>query len=85
MTNKLKIHPQGERELVMTRAFDAPRRMVFDAYTRPELIRRWLGGFSGWQFDVCEVDLREGGKYRWVWRNSDGHTMGMGRFDARQK
>jgi uncharacterized protein YndB with AHSA1/START domain len=78
MTNKLKIHPQGERELVMTRAFDAPRKMVFDAYTKPELIRRWLGSSVGWQFDVCEVDLREGGKYRWVWRNSDGRTMGMG-------
>lgn len=78
MTNKLKIHPHGERELVMTRAFDAPRRMVFDAYTKPELIRRWLGAFGGWQFDVCEVDLREGGKYRWVWRNSAGDRMGMG-------
>jgi uncharacterized protein YndB with AHSA1/START domain len=78
MTNKLKIHPQGEREIVMTRAFDAPRKMVFDAYTKPELIRRWLGAMDGWQFDVCEVDLREGGKYRWVWRSSDGSTMGMG-------
>jgi uncharacterized protein YndB with AHSA1/START domain len=78
MTNKLQIKPQGERELVMTRVFDAPRRMVFDAYTKPELIRRWLGGAEGWQFDVCDVELREGGKYRWVWRHSDGRTMGMG-------
>ena len=76
--NKLQIYPQGDRELVMKRAFAAPRRMVFDAYTRPELIRRWLGAFAGWEFDVCEVDLREGGAYRWVWRNTDGRTMGMG-------
>lgn len=78
MTNKLQIFPQGERELVMKRAFDAPRRMVFDAYTKPALIRKWLGAMNGWEFDVCEVDLREGGKYRWVWRNVDGRTMGMG-------
>jgi uncharacterized protein YndB with AHSA1/START domain len=75
---KLQIYPQGDRELVMKRAFAAPHRMVFDAYTRPELIRRWLGAFAGWEFDVCEVDLREGGAYRWVWRNTDGRTMGMG-------
>jgi uncharacterized protein YndB with AHSA1/START domain len=76
--NKLQIYPQGDRELVMKRAFAAPRKMVFDAYTKPELIRRWLGAFGGWEFDVCEVDLREGGAYRWVWRNTDGRTMGMG-------
>ena len=76
--NKLQIYPQGDRELVMKRAFAAPRKMVFDAYTKPELIRRWLGAFAGWEFDVCEVDLREGGAYRWVWRNTDGRTMGMG-------
>lgn len=76
--NKLQIYPQGDRELVLKRAFAAPRKMVFDAYTKPELIRHWLGVSGGWEFDVCEVDLREGGAYRWVWRNTDGRTMGMG-------
>jgi uncharacterized protein YndB with AHSA1/START domain len=76
--NKLQIYPQGDRELVMKRAFAAPRKMVFDAYTKPELLRRWLGVSDGWKLDVCEVDLREGGAYRWVWRNTDGRTMGMG-------
>lgn len=76
---KLKITPKGERELVITRDFAAPRRLVFDAYTKPELIRRWLSGLDGWSFDVCDVDLRVGGKYRWVWkRDSDGFLMGMG-------
>ncbi len=75
----LKITAKGERELVIARAFAAPRKLVFDAYTKPELIRRWLTGLDGWSFDVCDVDLRVGGKYRWVWkRDSDGFLMGMG-------
>ncbi|MBX3475459.1 MAG: SRPBCC family protein [Planctomycetes bacterium] len=76
---ELRITPKCERELVITREFNAPRKLVFDAYTKPELIRRWLTGMDGWSFDVCEVDLRVGGKYRWVWkRDSDGFLMGMG-------
>lgn len=76
---ELRIVPKGDCELVITRDFAAPRKFVFDAYTKPELIRRWLTGLEGWTFDVCEVDLRVGGKYRWVWkRNSDGFLMGMG-------
>ncbi|MBE7490234.1 MAG: SRPBCC family protein [Planctomycetes bacterium] len=78
-TGPLKITPKGDRELVITREFAAPRKLVFDAYTKPELIRRWLTGLDGWTFDVCEVDLRVGGKYRWVWKRvSDGFLMGMG-------
>jgi uncharacterized protein YndB with AHSA1/START domain len=68
---KLQIRPQGDRELVMVRAFDAPRSLVFDAYTRPELLKRWLGVSGGWELAVCEIDLRVGGTYRWVWRNPD--------------
>lgn len=73
MTNdsKLQIRPQGDRELVMVRPFDAPRALVFQAYTRPELLKRWLGVFGGWELAVCEIDLRVGGSYRWVWRNPD--------------
>lgn len=68
---KLQIRPQGDRELVMERVFDAPRDLVFQAYTRPELLKRWLGVFGGWELAVCEIDLRVGGAYRWVWRNAD--------------
>lgn len=76
---KLQIRSQGDREAVMTRAFDAPRQMVFDAYTKPELLKRWLGAFGGWELAVCEVDLREGGSYRWVWRNAERkQEMGAG-------
>src|SRR5215467_9934002 len=78
MKNVMKLTTAGDREVVVTRSFDAPRQMVWDAYTKPELLKRWLTGPPGWSFSVCEVDLRVGGKYRWVWRGPDGTEMGMG-------
>ena len=76
---ELKITPSGDRELVMTRDFDAPRKLVYDAHTKPELVRQWLLGPPGWTMPVCEMDVRVGGKYRWVWKSErDGTTMGMG-------
>jgi uncharacterized protein YndB with AHSA1/START domain len=74
----LKITAHGDRELVITRSFDAPRNLVFEAFTKPEHIQRWLLGPDGWTMPVCEIDLRVGGKYRYVWRNQDGREMGMG-------
>lgn len=63
----------------MTRVFDAPRRLLFDAHTKPELVKRWLLGPDGWSMPVCDIDLRVGGAYRYVWRrDSDGTEMGMG-------
>jgi len=73
----LKVTAQSDREIVMTRVFDAPRNLVFDAYTKPELLRRWLGVFGGYSMPVCEVDLRVGGTYRFVWRGPDGAEMGV--------
>jgi uncharacterized protein YndB with AHSA1/START domain len=79
MSQGLTITARGEREIVMTRVFDAPRRLVFEAHTRPELVKRWLLGPDGWSLPVCDVDLRVGGRYRYVWRrDSDGTEMGMG-------
>jgi uncharacterized protein YndB with AHSA1/START domain len=76
---ELKITTAGDRELVMTRVFDAPRNLVFDAHTQPELVKRWLLGPPGWSMPVCEIDLRVGGKYRYVWRHdTNGTEMGMG-------
>jgi len=75
----LRLTTPGERELVMTRSFDAPRQLVFDAHTKPALVRRWLLGPPGWSMPVCEIDLRVGGKYRYVWHHDrDGTKMGMG-------
>ena len=62
----------------MTREFAAPRAMVFDALTKPDLVQRWLLGPPGWTMPTCQIDLRVGGKYRYVWRNADGREMGMG-------
>ena len=75
---KLQVTTPSEREIAMTRVFDAPRGLVFDAWTKPELLRRWLGVRGGWSFVVCEVDLTVGGRYRFVWRGPDGTEMGMG-------
>ena len=76
---QLKVTTPGDRELVMTREFDAPRKLVYDAHTKPELVRRWLLGPDGWSMPICEMDVRVGGKYRWVWRNNtNGSEMGMG-------
>jgi uncharacterized protein YndB with AHSA1/START domain len=73
------ITAHGDREIVVTRVFDAPRQLVFDAYTKPELVKTWLLGPDGWSMPVCEIDLRVGGKYRYVWKNDiDGREMGMG-------
>jgi uncharacterized protein YndB with AHSA1/START domain len=75
----LKLTTQGDREIVMTREFNAPRRMVFEAFTKPELVKQWLLGPPGWSMPVCEIDLRVGGTYRYVWRqDSDRSEMGMG-------
>jgi len=75
---RLQITTPSKRELAMTRVFDAPRSLVFDAWTKPELLKRWLGVRGGWSFAVCEVDLRVGGAYRFVWRGPNGTEMGMG-------
>jgi uncharacterized protein YndB with AHSA1/START domain len=77
-TGNLKVTTGGDREILMTRAFNAPRRLVFSALTKPELVKQWLLGPPGWTMPVCEIDLRVGGKYRYVWRHADGREMGMG-------
>jgi uncharacterized protein YndB with AHSA1/START domain len=77
-TETLQVTTPSEREIVMTRVFNAPRSLVFAAWTKPELLQRWLGVRNGWSFEVCEVDLRVGGAYRYVWRGPDGAEMAMG-------
>jgi uncharacterized protein YndB with AHSA1/START domain len=77
-TGNLKLTTRGDREIVMTRIFDAPRPLVFNAFTKPELVRQWLLGPPGWSMPVCEIDLRVGGTYRYVWRKAGAPDMGMG-------
>ena len=76
--HQVKTEAFGDCDIVMTRVFDAPRDMVFDALTQPELVQRWLLGPPGWTMPVCKIDLKVGGAYRYVWRNEDGREMGMG-------
>jgi uncharacterized protein YndB with AHSA1/START domain len=73
----LQVTTPSEREIAMTRVFDAPRRPVFDALTKPELLKRWLLGPPGWSLPICEIDLKVGGAFRFVWRSADGREMGM--------
>jgi uncharacterized protein YndB with AHSA1/START domain len=77
-TEKLNITAGGDREIVITRSFNAPRNLVYDAFTKPELVKKWLTGPPGWTMPVCEIDLRVGGKYRYVWHHDNGMDMGMG-------
>jgi uncharacterized protein YndB with AHSA1/START domain len=66
----------SDREILITRRFDAPARLVFEAWTTPELVKRWWG-FDTSQWLVCEIDLREGGRWRYVTREADGTEVGF--------
>ena len=74
---KVTVEAKGDRELVISRAFNAPNEMVFKAYTECKYLKRWLSGMEGWSLEVCNVDLTVGGKYRWVWKKG-AIEMGMG-------
>jgi uncharacterized protein YndB with AHSA1/START domain len=75
--NSIVMTLLSEREIAITRVFDAPRSLVFEAYTSPEHLPHWLLGPPGWTMTVCEMDLRPGGAWHWAWRNSDGREMEM--------
>ena len=78
MTRPLEVTMPNALEAVITRSFNAPRARVWDCHTRPELVARWLLGPVGWSMPVCEIDLRVGGAFRYVWRHEKGREMGMG-------
>ncbi len=75
--SKMTVTTPSDREIAMTRVFEAPRKLVFEAYTKPELLKRWLGVHNGWSLAVCEIDLKVGGTYRYVWRGPGRAEMGM--------
>jgi uncharacterized protein YndB with AHSA1/START domain len=78
MPMPLEIATPADREVRITRTFDAPRELVWDCHTRPELVRRWITGWPGWSMVVCEIDLRPGGRYRYVLSGPAGEEMGWG-------
>jgi len=67
----------SDREIVMTRVVNAPRRLVWDAWTKPEHLPHWMLGPAGWTMPVCEIDLRPGGAWHFLWRKSDGSELEM--------
>lgn len=74
---KLKVTTPSDREIAMTRSFDAAPSMLFEAFTRPELMKRWLYGPDRWTLAVCDIDLRPGGDLRYEWHGPDGEVMGL--------
>ena len=74
--NGTKVERRSDRELVVTRTFDAPARIVFDAWTKPELFMRWWAPkSSGVPLRSCEMDVRPGGQYRLEFGRDDSHSM----------
>jgi uncharacterized protein YndB with AHSA1/START domain len=65
----------SEREVVLTRVVNAPRSLVFAAWTEPRHLQRWLTGPEGWTMPICEIDLRPGGSWRYVYRKASGTEM----------
>lgn len=61
-----------DRTIRVVRTFDAPVDLVWDAFTKPELLQRWMGVFGDWQWESCDVDLREGGSWRYAWKQAQG-------------
>ncbi|MGH8223743.1 MAG: SRPBCC family protein [Woeseiaceae bacterium] len=68
----------SDSEVKVTRQFNALRELVYEAYTTPALMQRWLLGPPGWSMPACEMDVRVGGTFRWRWRNNeDGKEFGF--------
>ena len=73
----LTLSTPTDQEIAITRVFQAPRELVFDCYTKPELLKRWMFGPNGWAFEICEIDLWVGGKYRYVWTGPENASLGI--------
>ena len=74
-TGETTFTTPSDREVGVTRVFDAPRELVWKTYTEPEHLRQWMLGPDGWSMEVCEIDLRPGGAYRFAWRKDDGSEL----------
>ncbi|MDA0269691.1 MAG: ATPase [Chloroflexi bacterium] len=74
-----EVSTPSDLEIRFRRTFAAPPQLVADAFTTPELLQRWMGlNFGDWAWASCDIDLRAGGAYRWVWRNAvDGSEMAI--------
>src|SRR5882672_10981167 len=73
---KASVEILSDREVLITRVFNAPRRLVFEAMTKPEHVKNWYGPCV-FTLALCEIDLRPGGKWRYVLRAPDGSEHGF--------
>ena len=78
MNRNVQLHMPSDREVLMIRHFSASAKNLFRAYTDPDILKRWMNGPEGWSLEVCEIDLRVGGRFRYEWRAARGEIMGMG-------
>ena len=78
MPKPVEVTTPSDREITVVRVFNAPRQLIWDCHTKPELVKRWMLGPPGWSMPVCEIDLRVGGTFRYVWRKVGVPDMGMG-------
>jgi uncharacterized protein YndB with AHSA1/START domain len=80
-SDSFKVTTPSDNEIQMTRLFNAPRRLVFEAMTRPEHVRQWWGRLGeGYSVPVCEIDLRVGGAWRFVNRHPRGEAAFHGEY-----
>lgn len=79
-TKSLTMTTVGDRELQFTREFAAPRALVFEAFTTPAMLQRWMLGPDGWTMPECEIDLRPGGRFRYLWRKGTVDMVLTGTF-----
>ena len=73
----MKVTTPSDTELVVTREFNAPRKMVWDAMTKPEHVKRWMSGPPGWELAVFEDSYEAGGQFRYVWNQNGVPAMTM--------
>lgn len=77
MARAMDVETRGDLEIIVTRRFDAPARLVFAAHEKPALVKRWMFGPDGWGWETCEIDFRPGGRFHYVWKHADGRIMGI--------
>src|SRR5213592_459415 len=75
MKNSMTVTTPTDREIVVTRDFNAPRSLVWDSMSKPELLKKWLFGPPGWEMTHCEEDQKVGGAFRWAWRGPNGEEL----------